>query len=548
MNIVPPVIQKQSPPALQTGGSFGFATRFLSGLEKRPLAELLFKDVLAFNVPKISLTRTWAECLDTATLELANSSITLLSSLAVPPLLRRPASWLSGIPMEKLNGVLSKTANTPVKLARLGIAFGFLFPFAAAFWAIPFFRNWLTMERTQSGDFESMIGFKDKGKEQQKPTRSFEEEKDYHKNKALNILLTGVSLGVASLVGLSTAARRMANAGTGSLWGKARNVLENRYGKAWENFANNYDLKGESANQVAPGGAQLLFWGLPAYVGWIHAARGNNERRERTLQAFNGMFWFFFGGKLTGMLFKRSYAKLEAVQPTFWRKEFLEKIAGQPLPADNWHAHFEANPTWTKALRDSLENLSYAEIEENALDKTSKAFDSLIKMKNRKFAISGLATPIIALALVQGLNFYITARKLKPVSPALNPSSPAEPASLPPEAFPPPFAPMALMPSMVPAPSNSSNTTNIIALPPPPPTHAIPFVDGAANEHANMASNLQSPVLLPAKPIPSPVNVTPSTSSSGAMPMFSSPVNLNVTSNPSLALNPYLKPITANNN
>lgn len=537
MNIVPPVFQKKSPPALQAGGSFGFATRFLSGLEKRPLAELLFKDVLAFNVPKISLTRTWAECLDTATLELANSSITLLSSLAVPPLLRRPASWLSGIPMEKLNGVLSKTANTPVKLARLGIAFGFLFPFAAAFWAIPFFRNWLTMERTQSGDFESMIGFKEKGKEEKKPTRSFEEEKDYHKNKAINILLSGGALGLASLVGMTTAARRMANATSDSLWGKARHVLENRHGKAWENFVNNYDLKGDSANQVAPGGAQLLFWGLPAYVGWIHAARGNNERRERTLQAFNGMFWFFFGGKLTGMLFKQAYTKLEAAQPTFWRKEFLEKVAGQPLPASNWREHFQANPVWAKALQNRLETLSYAEIEENALDKTSKAFDQLIKMKNRKFAISGLATPIIALALVQGLNFYITARKLNPVSPALNPSSPAEPAFLPPEAFPPPFAP-AFSPSVV----------------APPPSLAAPVstMSGFPQRAAANPSLPTIPVTPSTKPDSTIQHAATPVPPPGPLPMsmfsVTAPGNRNVPNQPVAPLNPYLKKPNPNGN
>ena len=415
------------------------ATRFLSGLEKRPLAELLFKDVMAFNVPKIALTRTWDECADTATLELANSAITLLSSLSVPPVVRRPVSWLSGIPLHELKNTVSKQATTPVKLARLGASFGFLFPFASAFWAVPFARNLLTLQRTQSANFESIIGFENPDSNQ--PKRSFEEEKRYQKNMAWRIFLGGMSLGAASVVGFSLGARRAAAATQEGSKTWVANLLENRHPKLWQKFFDGYDLKGDSANQVAPGGAQLIFWGIPAYLGWVHAARGKNERRERTLQAINGVFWFFFGSKVKVVLFNRTDSKRkEAGEPEFWKKEFLEKLAGKTLPAQDWKAHFRENADFMKTLRNQLKDLSYADIQENALDKTSEAYQKLVKLKSWKFAVSGLATPIIALALVQFINFAITAQKIKqqgaPPPPGLADTPPLKPSPLPSSAIP----------------------------------------------------------------------------------------------------------------
>lgn len=433
--------------AFQHSKPFGLNGHPLAWLEKRPLAELLAKDIFGNDVPQIAMTRTWAERLDTATLVLTDTAMTLLSSLLVPRMLRHAASWLSGISVKDLAAPVSKETRpaTPLKLARLAVAFGFAFPFASAFLAVPLFRNWLTMKRTQSGDFESMIGFNKTAKHATLPSpqanRSLQEKQDEQKNRALRILLIGASFGSASLIALSMAARRLSNATHGSVWENVRQFLEQRHPKSLETLFTHFDLQGKQTNELAPGAAQLLFWGLPAYSGWIHASRSKNERRERTIQAFNGIFWFFCGGKLTGTFFKHAYAKQQAAQPDFWRKEFLEKIADQPLPDSNWRTHFEANPAWRKRLRDSLEDLSYAEIEAHALDNTSKAYQNLVKLKTQKFAISGLATPIIALALVQGLNFYITARKLnqgalnqealplpssKPINPSLkNASAPS---------------------------------------------------------------------------------------------------------------------------
>lgn len=413
---------------------------------------------MAFNVPKISLTRTWAECADTATLELSNSAITLFSSLGAPPLVRRPASWLSGIPLKELETTVSRQATTPVKLARLGASFGFLFPFGAAFWAIPFARNWLTLQRTQSANFESMIGFgnprnQSNGKQAK---RSFEEQQNYQKQMAWRVFLTGLSLGMGSLSAFSLAARSTATAARGELHAfggrigaKLQHVLEARFRKPWQTFFNNYDLKGTNANQVGSKAAQLIFWGAPAYLGWIHGARGDNERRERTLQAINGVFWFFFGSNVTGFLFDRYYSKLkEAAEPGFWRKEFLEKLVDSPLPTENWQEHFKKNTGFMKTLRDRLKELTYADIQENAVHKTSEAYQKLIRLKNRKFAVSGLATPIVALALVQGLNFYITARKIKTQA-AHNPLKPPEGGSSPPSPIPTLMTPSAVFPPLI---------------------------------------------------------------------------------------------------
>ncbi|MCA9789230.1 MAG: hypothetical protein KC462_05630, partial [Cyanobacteria bacterium HKST-UBA05] len=66
-------------------------TRGIAWFESNPLAELVFKDITCFNLPKMATTRTHKEMLDVATLELSNTSVTLGSSLVLPPILQ----WVS---------------------------------------------------------------------------------------------------------------------------------------------------------------------------------------------------------------------------------------------------------------------------------------------------------------------------------------------------------------------------------------------------------------------------------------------------------------------
>lgn len=373
----------------------------LSFLEAHPLVELTFKDVLGSNAPKITLTRSWKERLDTATLELSNTGITLFSSLLLPRLLRYPVSKLSGVPVSNLSReipyALQNQTSNAIKLARLGTSFSFFFPFAAAFWAAPFFRNWLTLKRTNSANFEEIIGLN--GVEQNK--RSPEEEKAFQKKRAWQIFGGGLALGAASLLGFSAAARGVSAKEGQALWKNLSTKLDIHWRKQWTWLFDKFELKGRGAYQIAGGPATLIFWGLPAYMGWVHAARSNNERRERLLQSANALFWFFFAPVLTGWLWHKPFLA-QAGKPELWKKEFLNAIRENMEPGGDFSTKF----------KNRIANLKYNDIH-NYFNGTAEQKQQLIRLKNWKFAISGLAIPISSLALVQLLNFRITERKIK---------------------------------------------------------------------------------------------------------------------------------------
>lgn len=385
----------------------------LSTLEGRPLSELVFKDISAFNAPKIALSRTWKERLDTATLELSNTGITLLSSLALPPLLRPVVSKLSGVTVADLKRELpyalqNKTPQA-VKLARLGSSFGFFLPFAASFWAAPFFRNWLTLRRTQSADFESMIGFD--GASGNQPKRSLQAEMKHQKNMAWKVFASGVGLGALALTGFGVAARGVANKASKPIWQQASQRLENQWKNNWNWLFEKFDLKGKNAYQIAGGPATLLFWGAPAYLGWIHAARGKNEKRERFVQSGNAIFWFFFAPVLTSWLWHKPFLKV-AGSPDLWKKEFLDAIRSNLKP----------NEQFADKLKSKVTSLSYEDIK-HYFQGTEEQRRALVRLKNWKFAVSSLGIPISTLSLVQLINFRVTERKIKEKTMQANPES-----------------------------------------------------------------------------------------------------------------------------
>jgi hypothetical protein len=381
----------------------GGISGFLPMLEQRPLAGLVVKDVAAFNAPKVTLARSWKERLDTATLEFANTGITLLSSLFLPRLLRHPVSKLSGISVEALKREIPYTmqgqTSQAVKLARLGTSFSFFLPFAAAFWAAPFFRNWLTLKRTNSANFEAMIGFG--GVQNNAPQRSVQGEMAHQKKKGRQVFGAGLVLGVASLLGFSAAARGIAKQEGKSLWTRLASKLETDWKKPWGWLFEKFDLKGKGAYQIAGGPATLFFWGLPAYLGWIHAARSKNEKRERLLQSANALFWFFFAPVLTGWLWHKPFLKV-AGKPELWSKEFLQAIR------ENMHP----NEVFAERFKGKIANLHYAEIEKHFKGAPEQK-RNLVRLKNWKFAVSDLGIPIATLSLVQLINFRLTERKIK---------------------------------------------------------------------------------------------------------------------------------------
>jgi hypothetical protein len=413
---MPPITPARQPNRLKFGSpaaELGLLTKGLASLEKHPLAELLFKDVTAFNIPKIALSRTWKERWDTATLELSNSGITLLSSLFLPRLVRWPVNRLAQLSehyagkdvlKEEFSKVQPRLAGKnllPAKMARMGASFGFFFPFAAAFWAAPFARNWLTMKRTQSANFESMIGFNEVNAHQ--PKRTLQEEMAYQRNAALKTMATGLGLGIASLLTGGLLARRLGKSLRENLQdGLVQKLSSGQGAKMFERFFRTFDLKG---NQVNGQTATLVFWGLPAYLGWVHGARSGNERRERVIQSANAIFWFFFASKLTTPLWRKGYKELLKPETLAKCKQILDAKDAKTV----------GSAAKTK-IEDRLLSLSYQDILKD-FEKDIPLRNQLLKFKNAKFALNDLGVPISTLSAVQLFNFSLTERKIKATQP-----------------------------------------------------------------------------------------------------------------------------------
>ena len=346
-------------------------------LEKNPIAEVVLKDILGFNLPKIALTRTWKERFDTATLELSNTAITVLGTLSLPWLLNKPTQWLSGVDASFLSNTFKGTLTPKAKLARLAKASGFLFPFAASFWAAPFFRNALTLYKNKTDRFEDIIGLT------KEDTGNHDYKKEIKKQirKGLKVMGIGNALGLVSFFGFGIAAKRF----TGKSLGSVTSFLHKTF-----------QLMGKKGDQVNRGVATLLFWLWPAYGGWLHAARGENEYKEQLLKAANGTLWFSL---ITPMVVDPIFAK--RMQGLMERSK--HQLKDKTLLTNLWNKNASWWNIWEKINFPSFE----------ALAKEGQLRPALEKMNRNRWGV-GLGLSIVLLsAMPQVLNWVLTRRRFK---------------------------------------------------------------------------------------------------------------------------------------
>jgi hypothetical protein len=229
--------------------------------------------------------------------------------------------------------------------------------------------------------------------------RSPEEQAKAQKKKGFEVLATGVGLTMASVLGLGLLAGK-ARTEPGSM---VTHRLENSWKKTFSTVFNQFDLKGEGAYQIGGGWPTLLFWGLPAYLGWIHASRSSNERRERILQMGNSIFWFFGMPVLGKRLWNRKFINL-ANHEKLWDKEFTKRIKGNA-----------SSEKTEENFKNKILNLKYSEIDQyfskSPSDQKIKA--KLLSLKNSQYAVCSLGVPIISMALLQLFNFRLTEYKIK---------------------------------------------------------------------------------------------------------------------------------------
>jgi hypothetical protein len=308
----------------------------LAWMEANPLiGEVLIKDVLGFNAPQMAIAaaRSKGDFWDTTRAQLANTAMSLGGSFTLPFATRWLASAVSGVPsntIKKLGaGTLEQSSQTyKAKLAHVAGSFGFLFPFAFIFVATPYFRNWLTLKQTGTANFKEIIGLgtgagsipsahksgkRDKANNNKATAntmqRTPEEEQRYQLKMMNTILAWGAGLGLALTAGLGMLARQLpksaSNIGSG-----AKKVINGVY--------NNFKLNGKQANQLNTDLSIFIFWLMPAYVGYIMAARGKHERREQVIKTVNSVLWFtvfnrFFTNPYYGKKFKKLQERLGQV-------------------------------------------------------------------------------------------------------------------------------------------------------------------------------------------------------------------------------------------
>jgi hypothetical protein len=144
----------------------------------------------------------------------------------------------------------------------------------------------------------------------------------------------------------------------------------------------------------------------------VHAARSNNEKRERFLQSINALFLFFYAPKLAGLLWNKPFLKA-AGKPQLWAAEFKNSIRQNMHPGENFSDKFKSK----------IANLKYSDIEKYFQGSVEQK-RQLVRLKHGKFAISGLGIPISTLSLVQLINFRLTEQKIKRQQPGSFPIPP----------------------------------------------------------------------------------------------------------------------------
>ncbi len=263
----------------------------LGRLESQGVWDTMTKEVVGINAPKIAVTRTNTERLDVAVSEIGNTI----------------GAFGTGYLLDQALGKTFKSAQAAggnaarwAVLGRSGAMFSAIF---AIMWAMPFIRNYITAKRTGSVKFTDVIGAKGL---QKNPQEDVQGAIQGYRNRALAILGLG-ALGVLAAAGGALLAIRR---------GSGLGVFKGLFGN--ETLARNLLLKNGSFGDFG-GMKALLFWGVPAYGGWIQASRDPYEKKEQLLKFGNFVACFFGPQLLFDKYFHGKFKNLlpEGVEATY---------------------------------------------------------------------------------------------------------------------------------------------------------------------------------------------------------------------------------------
>lgn len=239
----------------------GNLTKLFGNLETNPLKEIITKEVVGINVPRVAVTRSWDERLDVATFEAGNTigsfGPTLLIDRALKKFLYKPG--------------MSENA---LKWARMAHSAGVLFPLGGIMWAMPFIRNYITTKRTGKVDFADVIS-KNTGGQSPKNAEAVVEQQKKTAREIVNIMGMFTALGLAGVLGGKAAATKNLN------MGKLMTGIFNKFAFTQEGFM---------SMKKWP---TFLFWGATSYAGALMGARDKFEFKEQILKFFTFNFGFF---------------------------------------------------------------------------------------------------------------------------------------------------------------------------------------------------------------------------------------------------------------
>jgi hypothetical protein len=241
---------------------------FLGKVEGFPIVDTMLKEVVGINLPKVAVTRSKDERRDAFYSEFGNTV----------------GFFGAGVALDQL-GIRILNPQTLKKQGAFAARWGVIGRSAALFstifailWAMPFVRNYLTARQTGSVNFTQVIGARQSN---QFPNPDLQKPLAEYKRKALTILGLGLVGSAFALGGARLAVAKK--------WGRQ---TVNRWFRNKQGWVHNLVLKdGRFANFA--GLPALLFWGVPAYGGWIQASRDNYERKEQLLKFFNFTACFF---------------------------------------------------------------------------------------------------------------------------------------------------------------------------------------------------------------------------------------------------------------
>ncbi len=281
-----------------------FINSVFTHLENRPVFEVMSKEIMGINAPKTLIVRSSDEMVDVAFNEVGNTAGFFGGGFALQWLIDKLHNKLDTLPEGKaLTGSLAERSKLWRQAGKSIAISSVLF---SLMWAMPFFRNYITAVRTGTDDYTEVIGSGASGSahDGSSPWLSSDKEKAFENHKAgylstaFTTLGLGFGLGVLALLGSHTAIKRGVPLGKElgellktealSFGDKAKRFL----GKAGEWTRKTLGFESGEFKKFGDIHA-ALFWGLPAYGGWIAASRDGYEKKEQVLKAANFFVWFF---------------------------------------------------------------------------------------------------------------------------------------------------------------------------------------------------------------------------------------------------------------